>query len=69
VFGRGKGPVATMVKRRTRSLMLVGLPRGDHQADAVADALAAAITALPTNGCLSEWPASRRTCRSARTAA
>ena len=27
--------------------MLVALPAGDHRADAVADALAAAITTLP----------------------
>ena len=40
-------PVATLVERKTRFLLLVGLPRGDHQADAVADALAAAITTLP----------------------
>jgi IS30 family transposase len=35
------------VERSTRYLMLVALPRGNHQADAVADALAAAITTLP----------------------
>ena len=47
VFGKHMSPVATLVERKTRFLMLVGLPRGDHQADAVADALAAAITTLP----------------------
>ncbi len=47
VFGKNMSPVATLVERKTRFLMLVGLPRGDHQADAVADALAAAITTLP----------------------
>nr|WP_231121433.1 IS30 family transposase [Motilibacter peucedani] len=47
VFGRAMSPVATLVERSTRYLMLVALPRGDHQADAVADALAAAITTLP----------------------
>ena len=48
VFGKNMSPVATLVERKTRFLMLVGLPRGDHQADAVADALAAAITTLPS---------------------
>ncbi len=35
------------MERSTRYLMLVALPRGNHQADAVADALAAAITTVP----------------------
>jgi IS30 family transposase len=47
VFGKGMSPVATLVERSTRYLLLVGLPDGNHQADAVADALAAAITTLP----------------------
>jgi IS30 family transposase len=47
VFGRGMSPVATLVERSTRYLMLVGLPAGNHKADAVADALAAAVTHLP----------------------
>ena len=47
VFGKHMSPIATLVERKTRFLILVGLPRGDHQADAVADALAAAITTLP----------------------
>ncbi len=47
VFGKNMSPVATLVERKTRFLMLVALPRGDHKADAVADALAAAITGLP----------------------
>jgi IS30 family transposase len=47
VFGKGMSPVATLVERSTRFLMLVALPSGHHQADAVADALAAAITTLP----------------------
>lgn len=34
-------------ERSTRHLMLVGLPDGNHQADAVADALPGAITTLP----------------------
>jgi IS30 family transposase len=46
VFGRGMSPVATLVERSTRYLMLVGLP-GGHRAELVADALAAAITTLP----------------------
>jgi IS30 family transposase len=47
VFGRGMSPVATLVERSTRYLMLVGLPDGNHKADAVADALAAAVAHLP----------------------
>jgi IS30 family transposase len=46
VFGRRMSPVATLVERSTRYLMLVGLPDG-HRAELVADALAAAITTLP----------------------
>ena len=46
IFGRGMSPVATLVERSTRYLLLVGLPDG-HRADLVADALAAAITTLP----------------------
>ncbi len=46
VFGKGMSPVATLVERSTRFLMLVALP-GGHRADAVADALAAAVTTLP----------------------
>jgi IS30 family transposase len=47
VFGRGMSPVATLVERSTRYLMLVGLPAGNHKADAVADALATAVAHLP----------------------
>lgn len=47
VFGKHMSPVATLVERSTRFLMLVALPGGNHQADVVADALAAAITTLP----------------------
>jgi IS30 family transposase len=47
VFGKAMSPIATLVERSTRYLMLVSLPGGNHQADAVADALAAAITTLP----------------------
>lgn len=36
VFGRGTSPVATLVERSTRYLMLVGLPDG-HRAELVAD--------------------------------
>ncbi len=46
--GKNMSPVATLVESKTRFLMLVGLPRGNHQADALADALAAAITTLPS---------------------
>jgi IS30 family transposase len=45
VFGRGMSPVATLVERVTRFLMLVALPEG-HRAELVADALAAKIQTL-----------------------
>ena len=48
VFGRGMSPVATLVERSTRYLMLVSLPAGNHKADVVADALADAVQQLPT---------------------
>ena len=41
-------PVATLVECPTRYLMLVSLPAGNHKADVVADALAAAVQQLPT---------------------
>ena len=47
LFGKGMSPIATLVERSTRFVMLVSLPRGDHQADAVADALSAAVGTLP----------------------
>ena len=47
VFGKQMSPVATLVERSTRYLLLVGLPGGNHKADAVADALAAAVAHLP----------------------
>jgi IS30 family transposase len=46
VFGKYMSPVATLVERSTRFVMLVALPDG-HSADVVADALAAKITTLP----------------------
>jgi IS30 family transposase len=46
VLGRGMTPVATLVERSTRFLMLVALP-GGHRAELVAAALAAKITTLP----------------------
>jgi IS30 family transposase len=48
VFGKAMSPVATLVERSTRYLILVALPGGNHKADAVADALATAVAALPT---------------------
>jgi len=48
LMGTRMHAMATLVERKTRFLMLVALPGGNHQADAVADALAAAITTLPT---------------------
>jgi IS30 family transposase len=47
VFGKQMSPVATLVERSTRYLLLVGLPVGNHKAEAVADALAAAVAHLP----------------------
>lgn len=46
VFGRGMSPIATLVERSTRFLILVALPDG-HRADLVAAALAARIVTLP----------------------
>jgi IS30 family transposase len=46
VFGKRMSPVATLVERSTRFVMLVALP-GGHKADLVAAALAAKITTLP----------------------
>ena len=40
-------PVATLVKRSTRFLMLVALPGCNHKGEAVADALSVAVTTLP----------------------
>ncbi|WP_374115807.1 IS30 family transposase [Kineococcus sp. TRM81007] len=48
VFGKGMSPVVTLVERSTRFVMLVALPEGHHRADAVADALSAAVSTLPT---------------------
>ena len=47
VFGKHMSPVATLVERSTRFVMLVELPGGHHKADVVADALAATIQRLP----------------------
>jgi IS30 family transposase len=49
VFGKHMSPVATLVERSTRFLILVALPEGNHKADAVAEALARAVTTLPTH--------------------
>jgi IS30 family transposase len=46
LFGTKSSTVATLVERKSRFVMLVRLP-GGHTADAVADALAGAITTLP----------------------
>jgi IS30 family transposase len=46
VFGKRMSPVATLVERSTRFVMLVALP-GGHKADLVAAALAAKISTLP----------------------
>ena len=46
IFGKGMSAVATLVERKSRFVMLIGLPHG-HTADVVADALAAKITELP----------------------
>jgi IS30 family transposase len=46
LFGTRSSAVATLVERKSRFVMLIGLP-GGHTAGVVADALAEAITALP----------------------
>jgi IS30 family transposase len=46
LFGARSSTVATLVERKSRFVMLAGLP-GSHTADVVADALAGAITSLP----------------------
>src|SRR5512132_3603992 len=46
LFGKRSSTVATLVERKSRFVMLAGLP-GAHTADVVADALADAITRLP----------------------
>src|SRR5450830_1065758 len=46
VFGRGMSPVATLVERSTRFVMLVALPHG-HRSEFVVQALAEKITTLP----------------------
>jgi IS30 family transposase len=47
LFGTRSSTVATLVERKTRFVMLAGLP-GGHTADVVAGALADAITSLPS---------------------
>lgn len=46
LFGKAMSPIATLVERSTRSVMLVALP-GGHRADLVSSALAATIVTLP----------------------
>jgi len=46
LFGTRSSTVATLVERKSRFVLLVGLP-GSHTADVVADALAKAIATLP----------------------
>jgi IS30 family transposase len=46
IFGKGMSAVATLVERKSRFVMLIGLPN-NHTADVVADALAAKIVELP----------------------
>jgi IS30 family transposase len=46
LFGTRSSTVATLVERKTRFVILIGLP-GGHTAGVVADALADAITSLP----------------------
>jgi hypothetical protein len=59
VFGRGRSPVATLVERSTRYLLLVGLPAGNHKADAVG---------RPQGGKHDQRPASNRQLRRLRSA-
>jgi IS30 family transposase len=46
LFGKGLTAIVTLVERKSRFVMLIGL-HGRHTADAVADALAAKIVELP----------------------
>src|SRR5215472_10361222 len=46
IFGAGRSTIATLVERRSRFVMLAGLPRG-HGAGVAADALSQAVTTLP----------------------
>jgi hypothetical protein len=47
VYNTCSGPVATLVQRSARFLMLVALPGGNHKVDVVAAALAAAVATRP----------------------
>ena len=47
IFGKRMSAMATLVERKSRFVMLIGLPNG-HTADVVADALAAKIVELPS---------------------
>ena len=78
VFGKHMSPVATLVERATRFVLLVALPAGHHTADVVADALAAvapstsgkSVTAAPVtrrNLCVRS-PGVSEACSSAMTA-
>ncbi len=50
IIGAGAhSAVATLAERTTRYCMIIALPGGRHAADAVADAIAARITALPAD--------------------
>lgn len=67
VLDRGMSPVATLVERSTRYLLLVALRAGNHKADAVADALAAAVAHLSTHlaksltwARVTRWPSTKR---------
>jgi IS30 family transposase len=46
IYGKGNSTIATLVERKSRFVMLIGLPV-NHRADVVADALASKITELP----------------------
>ena len=46
IYGKANSTIATLVERKSRFVMLIGLPI-NHRADTVADALAAKITELP----------------------
>jgi IS30 family transposase len=65
LFGKAMSAVATLVERQSRFVILVGLPNG-HQADVVADALAARIMTLPQQAATSDHDQGKEMAQHAR---